>query len=248
MRYDATTAHAIEATGLVKRFGNTALLVARILIRGQAASTWAASAAAASMTCSQLSRTMTSFRSPSAAASRSSGPAPGPVARRAMTGSRMPSMSSTAELAGQQLAALVVRRERLCLAAGRIQRTHEKAARAFGQRISGEQQAKLADQAGSLAEGQVGLDPIRQGAGAQLGQLRGHRVRELASGGIGERLAAPGQQRVPQDPRGLAGVAVGQRARHDTPGVQGKQSEQNPQLAAADVDRAARLVPHLKRA
>src|SRR5271166_2872896 len=57
-----------------------------------------------------------------------------------------------AELVGQQLAALVVRRERLGLAAGRIQRTHEQAARAFGQRISGEQHAKLADQAGSLAE------------------------------------------------------------------------------------------------
>ena len=41
----------------------------------------------------------------------------------------------------------------------------------------------------------------------------------------------------------------GQRAgRHDTPGVQGKQCEQNPQLAAADVDRAPRLVSHLKRA
>ena len=41
----------------------------------------------------------------------------------------------------------------------------------------------------------------------------------------------------------------GQRAsRHDTPGVQGKQCEQNPQLAATDVDRTARLIPYLKRA
>jgi hypothetical protein len=41
----------------------------------------------------------------------------------------------------------------------------------------------------------------------------------------------------------------GQRSdRDDTPGVQGEQSEQHPQLAAADVDRASRLVPHLKRA
>jgi len=53
---------------------------------------------------------------------------------------------------------------------------------------------------------------IRQGAGAQLSHLRGHRIPQVASGGIGERLAAPGQQRVPQDPRGLAGVAAGQRA------------------------------------
>ena len=188
----------------------------------------------------------------------------------------------------------------------------------FCQRIGGEQHAKLADQARPLAEGQVGLDPVRQDAGAQLGQLRRCRVREVAPGGVGEGLAPPGEQRLPQDPRGLAGVAVGQRTaalggqrlegrhvdrvrrhgeavagrvrldhvadsglaqfgpqpgdqrlqrvagiarrvagpelpgqragRHDTPGVQGQQSEQNPQLAAADVDRAPRLVPHLKRA
>ena len=41
----------------------------------------------------------------------------------------------------------------------------------------------------------------------------------------------------------------GQRTgRHDTPGVQGEQSEQNPQLTAADVDRVPGLVAHLKRA
>ena len=53
---------------------------------------------------------------------------------------------------------------------------------------------------------------------------------------------------------GVAGRVVGpdlpgQRAgRDDTPGVQGEQSEQNPQLATTDVDRAPRLVAHLKRA
>jgi hypothetical protein len=41
----------------------------------------------------------------------------------------------------------------------------------------------------------------------------------------------------------------GQRAsRDDTPGVQGQQSEQDPQLAAADANRASRLIPHLERA
>ncbi|MGB6584254.1 MAG: hypothetical protein WBF34_40655 [Streptosporangiaceae bacterium] len=44
-------------------------------------------------------------------------------------------------------------------------------------------------------------------------------------------------------------ISPAQRAgRHDTPGVQGEQSEQNPQLTAADVDRVPGLVPHLKRA
>jgi hypothetical protein len=73
------------------------LLVARIRSRGQAARTWPASAAAASMTCSQLSRISTSSRSASASARRSSGSRPGPAARRAMTGSRTPSASSTAD-------------------------------------------------------------------------------------------------------------------------------------------------------
>jgi hypothetical protein len=51
------------------------------------------------------------------------------------------------------------------------------------------------------------------------------------------------------------GCRAGRRARSarpaiqpDTPGVQGEQSKQNPQLAAADVDQASRLVAHLKRA
>jgi hypothetical protein len=140
-------------------------------------------------------------------------------------------------------------------------------------------------------------------------------VRELAPGRVGQRLAPPGEQRIPQNPRGRFGVAVRQRAaalgrqrlegrhvdrvrrhreavsgrvrldhvadpglaqfgpqpgnqclqrvagiargvvgpdlpgqragRHDTPGVQGEQSEQNAQLTTAYVDQAPRLVPHL---
>jgi hypothetical protein len=59
------------------------------------------------------------------------------------------------------------------------------------------------------------------------------RGRELGSGDVGKRLAPPGEQRVPQDPR----VAGGQRAgRDDTPGVQGQQRQQNPQLTAAGMD------------
>ena len=222
------------------------------------------------------------------------------------------------ELVGEQFAALVVRGDRLGLASGGVQRAHELGAGAFGQRVGGEQHAELTDQAGALAEGQVGLDPVRQDAGAQLGQPGRGRFGEIRSGGVGQRLAPPGEQRVPQDPRGLPRVAVGQRTaalrgqfleghhvdrfrrhgqavpggvrldhvarpslaqfgpqpgnqglqgvagvsgrvvgpefpgqrghRDDTPGVQREQSEQDPQLAAADVDWAPRLVPHLKRA
>ena len=106
----------------------------------------------------------------------------------------------------------MIRGDRFGLAAGGVQRAHELGAGAFGQRVGGEQHAELTDQAGALAEGQVGLDPVRQHAGAQLGQPGRGRFGEVRSGGVGQRLAPPGEQRVPQDPRGLPRVAVGQRA------------------------------------
>jgi hypothetical protein len=56
-------------------------------------------------------------------------------------------------------------------------------------------------------------------------------------------------QRVTRVARRVTGPDLpGQRAgRDDTPGVQGQQRQQNPQLAAADVDRTPRLVPHRQR-
>jgi hypothetical protein len=99
----------------------------------------------------------------------------------------------------------------LGLASGGVQCAHELGAGSFGQRVGGHQHAELTDQAGSLTQGQVGLDPVRQHAGAQLGQPGRGRVREVRSGRVGQRLAPPGKQRVPQDPRGPARIAVGQR-------------------------------------
>src|SRR5689334_19588312 len=69
----------------------------------------------------------------------------------------------------------------------------------------------------------------------------------------GWHAAPPGDQRlerVTRVARRVVGPDVpGQRAsRDDTPGVQGQQSEQDPQLAAADANRASRLIPHLQRA
>jgi hypothetical protein len=73
-------------------------LVATILSPGQAASSRPASAAAASMTCSQLSRMSTSSRSASAPASRPAGSQAlaGSPGARPITGPRMPSVFSTA--------------------------------------------------------------------------------------------------------------------------------------------------------
>ena len=79
------------------------------------------------------------------------------------------------------------------------------------------------------------------------------RLDHVTDSGLAQFAAQPGNQRL-QRVTGVARRVVGpdlpgQRAgRHDTPGVQGEQSEQNPQLTAADVDRAPGLVPHLKRA
>jgi hypothetical protein len=73
-------------------------------------------------------------------------------------------------------------------------------------------------------------DPALAHFGPEPGDQRLQRVTRVARRIIGPEL--PGQH------------AGG----HDTPGVQRQQSEQNPQLAAADADRVPRLVPHLQRA
>ena len=79
------------------------------------------------------------------------------------------------------------------------------------------------------------------------------RLDHAADSGPAQFGPQPGNQRL-QRVTGVSGRVVGpdllgQRAgRHDTPGVQGEQSEQNPQLATADVDRAPRLVAYLTRA
>jgi len=79
------------------------------------------------------------------------------------------------------------------------------------------------------------------------------RLDHVARAGLAQFGPQPGNQCL-QRIAGVAGRIVGpefpgQRAgRDDTPGVQREQSEQDPQLAAADMDGAPRLVPHLKRA
>jgi hypothetical protein len=81
----------------------------------------------------------------------------------------------------------------------------------FGERVGGEQHAELTDQAGSLAEGQVGLDPVA----STLERSSVSRAAVARRSPIRRRRPAagpPGEQRVPQDPRGLPRVAVGQRA------------------------------------
>jgi hypothetical protein len=78
------------------------------------------------------------------------------------------------------------------------------------------------------------LDRVTRSGLAQFGSQPGNECLQRVAG-VSGRVAGP--------------ELVGQRARrNDTPGVQRKQSEQDPQLAAADVDWAPRLVPHLKRA
>ena len=86
---------------------------------------------------------------------------------------------------------------------------------------------------GQAVPGRVRLDHVADPALAQFGPQPGD-----------QRL-----QRVDWVARRVTGPDLpGQRTgRDDTPGVQGQQRQQNPQLTAADVDRVPRLVPHLHR-
>jgi hypothetical protein len=80
----------------------------------------------------------------------------------------------------------------------------------------------------------VRFDHLIQAGPAQLGPQPGHQ-------GL-QRVAAVGRRFVRPD-------LVGQRARrHDTPGLQSQQNEQNAQLAPAEVGDVPCGVPHLKRA
>jgi energy-coupling factor transporter ATP-binding protein EcfA2 len=82
--------------------------------------------------------------------------------------------------------------------------------------------------------GQVSVDHVARAGLAQFGPQPGNQCLQRIAG-IARRIVGP--------------EFPGQRAgRDDTPGVQREQSEQDPQLAAADMDWAPRLVPHLKRA
>src|ERR1700691_2248784 len=103
-----------------------------------------------------------------------------------------------AELAGEQLAGFGVHRERLGLAAGRVERTHEKSTGTFGKRVGVEQSAELAHETGTLAESHVGLDPVGQDTGAQFRQPGRGRGREVAPARVSEGLPPPGEQRIPQ--------------------------------------------------
>jgi hypothetical protein len=79
------------------------------------------------------------------------------------------------------------------------------------------------------------------------------RLDHVGEAGLAQVSPQPGYQclqRVARIARRVVGPDLpGQRAgRHDTPGVHGQQSKQDPQLATANVDQAPRLVPQLKRA
>ena len=119
------------------------------------------------------------------------------------------------ELVGERGAALV-RGDRLGLAAGGVQRAHELAAQPFAQRVGGEQLARSSPTRRSLAEGQVGLDPLRQDAGAQLLQPGDRSGGERRAGDVGERGSAPQVKGTPQRLGTDRGVALGSRAADQT--------------------------------
>jgi hypothetical protein len=80
----------------------------------------------------------------------------------------------------------------------------------------------------------VRLDQVTEPGPAQLGPQPGNqRVQGVAR--VARRFSRPD---LPRE----------RSRRHDTPGVQSEQSEQNAQLTSADVNGAPSPVPHLKRA
>ena len=58
--------------------------------------------------------------------------------------------------------------ERVRLAPGAIEREHQLAAKALAQRLRGDQRLELADEVGVAPERELGLDPLLEGAPAEL--------------------------------------------------------------------------------
>ena len=105
-----------------------------------------------------------------------------------------------AQLLVERRAERAVRRQRVGLAAGAVQREHEQPPGALAQRVRRDEPLELGHERAVLAAGQVGVDAVLQGAEAQVLQARALTGRERLAE-LGERRPAPQRQGVVQAPR-----------------------------------------------
>ncbi len=139
-----------------------------------------------------------------------------------------------AELVDERRPGRRVRRERLRLAAGAVQREHLPAAEPLAQRVLGDEGLELAGQPGGAAALEVGVDPGLQGGDALLVEPGDGGAGERRVGDVGQRRAAPQREGVAQE----RGGALGRRR----PGLAHEVLEPGQvELRALDAQQVARL-------
>jgi hypothetical protein len=116
-----------------------------------------------------------------------------------------------AQLVGQRPADPLVRRERVGLPPGAVERGDELAVQPLPHRVRGGQRLRLGDHPGVPAQRQVGGQPVLGGGQPQLLQPAGRRGGERGVGHVGQRRPAPEAQRAGQALGGRLRLARGQR-------------------------------------
>jgi hypothetical protein len=112
-----------------------------------------------------------------------------------------------AELLHEHGAARAVDLERLGLAARAVEREHQLAAKPLPQRMLPDERLELADELGVPAERELRLGVLLDEREPELLEPRDLRLRERLVRELGERLAAPGRERLREQPRPPRGVA-----------------------------------------
>ena len=154
-----------------------------------------------------------------------------------------------ADLIDERRARVTVRRERIRLAPGAVEREHQLRVQALTQRLAGDQRLELADELAVPSVGQIEVDRRFGGGEPQLLEAPDHGRGERLVGDVGQRRSAPERERLA---RGALGDETLEAARVDVVG-------RDPQLVAATagddrrpgVEHAAQLryvlLDHLRR-
>ena len=117
------------------------------------------------------------------------------------------------ELVDEHAPHFAVRRERLGLPAGAVQREHQLGGEPLSQRMVTNELLQLANKGGVPAEREVRLDPLLERREANLLQSLDRRVRERLVHQVGERRSAPKGECLAEEVRGPFRVLLSQRLR-----------------------------------
>jgi hypothetical protein len=140
------------------------------------------------------------------------------------------------QLPDKRRARVPVRRQRLCLAPGAVERDHELGAQPLAQRMAVHERLERADLLCVPAQGQLRLDELLGGGEPKPLQAADLSLSEGVIGEVGQRGTAPQRERFPEQLGGALRRAVRERA-----GALGEQAlEARPvELVGADPDQVA---------